>query len=171
MLINIIMDFTLAPTMKPFTVITSPEPDSMNMIHCCTIRSVLYICLHFMAVPQPHDEPQSPSHRGEPAVMLQSSKNLRWRLQLLLHAPRATQPQQVFPFSHFLSVFTSKSRTEGRWFQYRKKVLEVGTCEEEFGPYPRVSLMHSRIPCLSLSQYWAPALNRIKSEIGRDITK
>lgn len=40
MLINIIMDFTLAPTMKPFTVINSPETDSMNMIHCCTIRSL-----------------------------------------------------------------------------------------------------------------------------------
>lgn len=39
-LINIIMDFTLVPTMKPFTVINSPETDSRNMIHCCTIRSL-----------------------------------------------------------------------------------------------------------------------------------
>lgn len=162
------MDFTLVPTMKPFTVITSPEPDRMNTIHCCTIRSVLY----FIHLPSLHGSTTASWWTTISFTQRWSSSDAAELQKFQVEAIAvATHTQQGLLFSPFLRVFTSKSRTEGRWVQCIKKVLEVGAHEEEFGSHTRVLLMHSRIPCLSLSQYWTPALNRNKSEIGRDITK
>lgn len=148
--------------MKPFTVINSPETDSMNMIHCCTIRSLFYTSA--LTSWQHHNLMMSHNLLHTERWTSSDPPELQNLSQRLLDASGAfmctqtPQPQQVFLFSHFL---TSKSKTEGMWLQYIKKALEEGACEEEFGPHTRVLWMHSRIPCLSLTQHCTPAPNRI----------
>lgn len=158
MLINIILVFTSAPTMNLFTVINSPETDSMSVIHCCTIKSLF--CKPALPSWQHHNLKMS--HNLLHTERWTSSdapelQNLRWRLFDASVAAVCTQTHTItvsFPIPSFFSAFSPvRARQRGYDHGTLRKPWKLGLVQRNLVPHK--SLINAQQDSLPFT-YTAP---------------